>query len=74
MEHFPEFKDDVSFLKQLILEQGVVCMPGSVSIIYRTGLKFIREFHSCIYTDIQVPQWYEDRTDNATEQADRCVE
>ena len=31
LNKFPEFEDDVSFLKQLIIEQGVVCLPGSVS-------------------------------------------
>lgn len=29
--HFPEFEDDVAFMKQLIVEQGVVAFPGSVS-------------------------------------------
>ena len=31
LERFPEFDDDISFLKQLIIEQGVVCLPGTVS-------------------------------------------
>jgi aspartate/methionine/tyrosine aminotransferase len=34
MKCFPEFKDDVEFAKQLILEQGVTCLPGSVSLAY----------------------------------------
>ena len=29
--HFPEFEDDVEFVKQLIVEQGIVTFPGSVS-------------------------------------------
>ena len=32
MKYFPEFKDDVEFAKQLIVEQGVTCLPGSVSV------------------------------------------
>ena len=32
MKLFPEFEDDVEFAKQLIVEQGVTCLPGSVSI------------------------------------------
>lgn len=31
-EHFPEFSDDVAFMKQLIVEQGVMAFPGSVSL------------------------------------------
>ena len=28
---FPDFEDDVAFMKNLIAEQGVVGLPGSVS-------------------------------------------
>ena len=31
MQHFPEFEDDIAFAKQMILEQSVFCLPGSVS-------------------------------------------
>jgi hypothetical protein len=31
---FPDFKDDVEFMKGLIVEQGVVGLPGSVSACY----------------------------------------
>ena len=33
MEHFPEFKDDIAFMNQLIIEQAVMCVPGTVSNI-----------------------------------------
>ena len=32
MKLFPEFEDDVEFAKQLIVEQGVTYLPGSVSV------------------------------------------
>eukprot|EP00731_Ephydatia_muelleri_P025957 Em0018g57a len=28
IEHFPEFKDEIDFTKQLVLEQSVFCLPG----------------------------------------------
>ncbi len=31
MPSFPEFENDLEFLKQLILEQGIVALPGYVS-------------------------------------------
>ena len=31
LSKFPEFEDDISFVKQLIIDQGVMCLPGSVS-------------------------------------------
>ena len=30
IDHFPEFKDDIDFTKQLVLEQSVFCLPGWV--------------------------------------------
>ena len=32
IEHFPEFKDELDFTKQLVLEQSVFCLPGMVSV------------------------------------------
>lgn len=29
LEHFPEYKDDVSFIEALVNEQSVFCLPGS---------------------------------------------
>ena len=31
LSKFPEFEDDISLVKQLIIDQGVMCLPGSVS-------------------------------------------
>ena len=30
LDHYPEFQDDTTFVTELIAEQGVTCMPGSV--------------------------------------------
>ena len=30
LDHYPDFKDDTTFVTELIAEQGVTCMPGSV--------------------------------------------
>lgn len=30
ISHFPEFKDDIDFTKQLLIEQSVFCLPGQV--------------------------------------------
>jgi aspartate/methionine/tyrosine aminotransferase len=31
LDHYPDFKDDTTFVTELIAEQGVTCMPGSVN-------------------------------------------
>ena len=45
MKSFPEFKDDVEFAKQLIMEQGVTCLPGSVSVDHLPA-----KYDACFYT------------------------
>ena len=35
MANFPDFEDDIAFLKQLIVEQGVMCLPGTVGFVSR---------------------------------------
>ena len=30
LDHYPDFKDDTAFVTELIAEQGVTCIPGSV--------------------------------------------
>ena len=32
LEHFPEFKDDVSFTCEMLKEQSVFTLPGMVSM------------------------------------------
>ena len=34
IDRFPEFKDDVDFTKQLVIEQSVFCLPGQVHMNY----------------------------------------
>ena len=31
LDHYPDIQDDTTFVTELIAEQGVTCMPGSVS-------------------------------------------
>lgn len=37
MKYFPAYKDDFAFAVGLILEQGVYCLPGSVSMCISQG-------------------------------------
>ena len=38
LDHYPEFQDDTAFVTELIAEQGVTCMPGSVSYHYHINV------------------------------------
>ena len=34
LDHYPDFQNDTAFVTELIAEQGVTCMPGSVILIF----------------------------------------
>ena len=48
IDQFPGFKDDIEFIKQLIIEEFVFCLPGTVSPRSIAHSSFIIFFFFCV--------------------------